>query len=88
MHTINVVLLIGDAALNCLVSFVLTTLYTILYCFPNRFQPLELRHVVSFFLFVMLCSQRFPLFRIGYFFMWTVIYVIFQWILHARVSIW
>ncbi|OWM65439.1 hypothetical protein CDL15_Pgr009029 [Punica granatum] len=33
-------------------------------------------------------SVRFPLFRIGYFFMWTVIYVIFQWILHACVSIW
>ncbi|XP_031403554.1 uncharacterized protein LOC116212935 [Punica granatum] len=49
MHTVNVVLLIGDTALNCL---------------------------------------RFPLFRIGYFFMWTVIYVIFQWILHACVSIW
>ncbi|KAK4750393.1 hypothetical protein SAY87_003875 [Trapa incisa] len=49
MHTINVVLLIGDTALNCL---------------------------------------RFPLFRIGYFFMWTVTFVIFQWILHACVSIW
>ncbi|KAI4326720.1 hypothetical protein MLD38_032004 [Melastoma candidum] len=49
MHSVNVVLLLGDTALN---------------------------------------SLRFPLFRIGYFFMWTVIYVIFQWILHACVSIW
>lgn len=49
MHSINVILLIGDTALNCL---------------------------------------RFPLFRIGYFFMWTIIYVIFQWMLHAFVNIW
>ncbi|KAI4303848.1 hypothetical protein MLD38_039437 [Melastoma candidum] len=49
MHSVNVILLIGDTALN---------------------------------------SLRFPLFRIGYFFLWTVIYVIFQWILHATVSIW
>ncbi|KAI4342537.1 hypothetical protein MLD38_027156 [Melastoma candidum] len=49
MHSVNVVLLIGETALN---------------------------------------SLRFPLFRIGYFFLWTVIYVVFQWILHACVSIW
>lgn len=33
-------------------------------------------------------SLRFPWFRIGYFFMWTSAYVIFQWILHACVSLW
>ncbi|KAI4329537.1 hypothetical protein MLD38_027916 [Melastoma candidum] len=48
MHSVNVVLLLGDTALN---------------------------------------SLRFPLFRIGYF-LWIVIYVIFQWILHACVIIW
>ncbi|GKV36431.1 hypothetical protein SLEP1_g44566 [Rubroshorea leprosula] len=31
---------------------------------------------------------RFPYFRIAYFFLWTVAYVIFQWILHACVHIW
>ncbi|XP_027330179.1 uncharacterized protein LOC113846292 [Abrus precatorius] len=31
---------------------------------------------------------RFPWFRIGYFCMWTVIYVIFQWIVHAIVKLW
>ncbi|PON59659.1 UDP-N-acetylglucosamine-N-acetylmuramyl-pyrophosphoryl-undecaprenol N-acetylglucosamine protein [Trema orientale] len=31
---------------------------------------------------------RFPWFRIGYFFLWTVFYVIFQWILHACVKLW
>ncbi|KAE8663932.1 Detected protein of confused Function [Hibiscus syriacus] len=31
---------------------------------------------------------RFPCFRIAYFFLWTVIYVIFQWLVHACVNIW
>ncbi|BAT76075.1 hypothetical protein LR48_Vigan01g234800 [Vigna angularis] len=33
-------------------------------------------------------SLRFPWFRIGYFFMWTITYVIFQWIVHAIVKLW
>ncbi|CAK9311962.1 unnamed protein product [Citrullus colocynthis] len=33
-------------------------------------------------------SLRFPWFRIGYFFLWTVVYVIFQWIVHACVRLW
>ncbi|XP_073157187.1 uncharacterized protein [Henckelia pumila] len=33
-------------------------------------------------------SLRFPWFRISYFLLWTCIYVIFQWMLHAFVSIW
>ncbi|XP_021292244.1 uncharacterized protein LOC110422592 isoform X1 [Herrania umbratica] len=31
---------------------------------------------------------RFPCFRIAYFFLWTVIYVIFQWLVHACVNVW
>ncbi|KAK6261199.1 hypothetical protein QUC31_007015 [Theobroma cacao] len=31
---------------------------------------------------------RFPCFRIAYFFLWTVIYVIFQWLVHAWVNVW
>ncbi|XP_058195524.1 uncharacterized protein LOC131311905 [Rhododendron vialii] len=31
---------------------------------------------------------RFPWFRIAYFFLWTAVYVIFQWIVHACVSLW
>ncbi|KAL5544185.1 hypothetical protein UlMin_007969 [Ulmus minor] len=31
---------------------------------------------------------RFPWFRIGYFFLWTIVYVIFQWIVHACVKLW
>nr|KYP44592.1 hypothetical protein KK1_033871 [Cajanus cajan] len=33
-------------------------------------------------------SLRFPWFRIGYFCMWTITYVIFQWIVHAFVKLW
>lgn len=31
---------------------------------------------------------RFPWFRIAYFILWTSFYVIFQWVLHACISIW
>ncbi|CAN1774685.1 hypothetical protein LINPERHAP1_LOCUS13054 [Linum perenne] len=30
----------------------------------------------------------FPIFRIAYFILWTIIYVLFQWFLHAFVKIW
>ncbi|PSS07774.1 Transcription initiation factor TFIID subunit like [Actinidia chinensis var. chinensis] len=33
------------------------------------------------------CLQ-FPWFRIAYFFLWTVVYVAFQWIVHASFSLW
>lgn len=36
---------------------------------------------------VMFNSLRFPLFRVSYFALWTCIFVIFQWILHACVSL-
>ncbi|XP_027338582.1 uncharacterized protein LOC113852490 [Abrus precatorius] len=31
---------------------------------------------------------RFPWFRVGYFCLWTVTYVIFQWIVHACINLW
>lgn len=37
---------------------------------------------------IALNSLQFPWFRISYFILWTGIYVIFQWILHACVRIW
>lgn len=49
MHTLNLVLLFGDAALNCL---------------------------------------RIPWSGMSFFVLWTGVYVIFQWIIHACVSIW
>ncbi|CAL5327271.1 unnamed protein product [Camellia sinensis] len=33
-------------------------------------------------------SLRFPWFRISYFILWTSFYVVFQWIVHASVSLW
>ncbi|CAN1179691.1 hypothetical protein LINPERHAP2_LOCUS34342 [Linum perenne] len=30
----------------------------------------------------------FPFFRIAYFIIWTIVYVVFQWILHASVKLW
>lgn len=32
--------------------------------------------------------MRFPMFRIGYFIIWTGIFVVFQWIIHACVNMW
>ncbi|XP_057516280.1 uncharacterized protein LOC130797628 [Amaranthus tricolor] len=49
MHSINLIFLLGDTALNCL---------------------------------------RFPWFRMAYFILWTAFFVIFQWVLHACISIW
>ncbi|XP_059656149.1 uncharacterized protein LOC132303087 isoform X2 [Cornus florida] len=37
---------------------------------------------------VILNCLRFPFFRVAYFVLWTVIYVIFQWITHAFISLW
>ncbi|XP_058091846.1 uncharacterized protein LOC131237848 [Magnolia sinica] len=33
-------------------------------------------------------SLRFPWFRISYFVLWTAMFVIFQWVIHACVSLW
>ncbi|BAF07699.1 uncharacterized protein [Oryza sativa Japonica Group] len=33
-------------------------------------------------------SLSFPWFRVAYFFLWTALYVIFQWILHASTPLW
>ncbi|XP_047331946.1 uncharacterized protein LOC124935563 [Impatiens glandulifera] len=33
-------------------------------------------------------SLRFPWFRLSYFIIWTVIYVIFQWIAHICIPLW
>ncbi|CAL9183589.1 unnamed protein product [Musa hybrid cultivar] len=37
---------------------------------------------------ITLNSLSFPWFRIAYFLLWTAIYVIFQWVIHACVDIW
>ncbi|KAJ7953590.1 Transmembrane protein [Quillaja saponaria] len=37
---------------------------------------------------ILLNCLRFPMFRIAYFVLWTGIFVVFQWIIHACVSMW
>ncbi|KAL5186307.1 hypothetical protein HKD37_05G012196 [Glycine soja] len=49
--------------------------------------PLHMHmRILTLFFFNLL--QRFPWFRIGYFCMWTITYVLFQWIVHAIVKLW
>lgn len=79
MHTINAVLLLGDAALNCLVSCLNS------FSFTNHFHFLQ---DYKFLINLFFPFQRFPMFRIAYFFLWTVTYVIVQWVVHACVKIW
>ncbi|KAJ0495413.1 hypothetical protein HanIR_Chr12g0608491 [Helianthus annuus] len=43
-------------------------------------------NIVFLLIDVILNRLRFPLFRLAYFVLWTCIFVIFQWILHACVS--
>ncbi|XP_059657897.1 uncharacterized protein LOC132304309 isoform X2 [Cornus florida] len=55
-----------------------------------NFLIINMHTVNAVFLFgdTAMNSLRFPWFRIAYFFLWTAIYVIFQWIVHACVSLW
>ncbi|XP_024970778.1 uncharacterized protein LOC112509832 [Cynara cardunculus var. scolymus] len=58
----------------------------------NTFQllPIAMHSTnVVFLLFeTALNSLRFPLFRIAYFFLWTCVFVIFEWIVHACIRLW
>ncbi|KAH9708822.1 hypothetical protein KPL70_012995 [Citrus sinensis] len=58
--------------------------------FSLNFLIVSMHSVNAVFLLgdTILNCLRFPLFRIAYFILWTVIFVIFQWIVHACVSIW
>lgn len=78
MHSVNAVFLVGDMILNCMVSFYfLSGSTTLLFVqFPSHWM-----RIFSSF-------QRFPFFRIAYFVLWTAAFVIFQWIIHACVSMW
>lgn len=81
MHTVNVILLLGDTALNCLVCSFGYMFYS-----HVRFIFLIFSSILNFFNLLLL--QRVPLFRISFFILWTGLFVIFQWILHACISIW
>ncbi|XP_010100433.2 uncharacterized protein LOC21410353 [Morus notabilis] len=55
-----------------------------------NFMMVSMHSLNAFFLLgdMILNSLRFPLFRAAYFVLWTGIFVIFQWIIHACVSMW
>nr|WCD39202.1 putative UDP protein [Annona squamosa] len=61
------------------------------YAFQIIYQLLIVMHSMNA-LFLLgdaaLNCLRFPWFRISYFLLWTAIYVIVQWIIHASVSLW
>ncbi|KAL5540082.1 hypothetical protein UlMin_043153 [Ulmus minor] len=58
--------------------------------FSLNFMIVTMHSVNAFFLLgdTVLNGLRFPMFRIAYFVLWTGIFVIFQWIIHACVSMW
>lgn len=58
--------------------------------FRLNFLMITMHSINAIFLLgdTLLNCLRFPFFRIAYFILWTGIYVIFQWIIHACVSLW
>lgn len=78
MHSLNFVFLLLDTALNSLVCCILIRCWSR----KSNFLYSELKqNDLCFF-------QPFPWFRMAYFVLWSCIYVIFQWILHARGFSW
>ncbi|CAJ1931434.1 unnamed protein product [Sphenostylis stenocarpa] len=55
-----------------------------------KFMDVSLHSLNAVFLLgeALLNCMRFPVFRFAYFILWTAIFVIFQWIIHACVSLW
>ncbi|RAL41206.1 hypothetical protein DM860_017755 [Cuscuta australis] len=74
---------------DCVFWFVLVPYLTIK-GYNLNFLIIGMHSINVVFLLVdtVLNCLRFPWFRIGYFFLWTAVYVIFQWALHACISIW
>lgn len=84
MHSINVVFLLGEAALNSLVSWNATPSFKYFSSYSFQLESTTFSSYIC-------CTnsfQRFPWFRIAYFFLWTTVYVVFQWILHSAHSTW
>ncbi|CAI9107790.1 OLC1v1007240C1 [Oldenlandia corymbosa var. corymbosa] len=61
------------------------------YAFQVMFQLIVSMHSINAVFLLAetgLNCLRFPWFRIAYFFLWTAVYVIFQWIVHACMALW
>ncbi|XP_048617269.1 uncharacterized protein LOC125589082 [Brassica napus] len=65
--------------------------------FPSKCETTRLAHsepssqpcrASTLTLHMFLCIQQSPLFRVSYFVVWTGVFVLFQWIVHACVSFW
>ncbi|KAI4336166.1 hypothetical protein L6164_014728 [Bauhinia variegata] len=74
---------------DCVFWFIIVPFLTIK-DYSLNFLIISMHTVNAVFLFgdTALNCLRFPWFRIGYFCLWTVAYVIFQWIVHACVKLW
>ncbi|MQM13121.1 hypothetical protein Taro_046043 [Colocasia esculenta] len=70
-------------------SFEYFLLKRILICIVRQFM-IGMHSVNAVFLLgdTALNSLRFPWYRISYFVLWTGVYVIFQWVIHACIPIW
>ncbi|XP_020216045.1 uncharacterized protein LOC109799822 [Cajanus cajan] len=58
--------------------------------FQLKFMDVCLHSLNAIFLLgdASLNCMRFPVFRFAYFILWTAIFVVFQWVIHACVSLW
>ncbi|KAJ9540562.1 hypothetical protein OSB04_027068 [Centaurea solstitialis] len=79
VHSLNLVLLLGDTAINRLVALPSLICFTNVFPFPY----IGTLKMISYSLF-----QRFPWYRIAYFILFTALYVIFEWIVHACTVTW
>lgn len=77
VHSVHVVFLLGDTALNCLVSCIFVSNILLITDSNCNFNPV---FQIPFF-------QRFPWFQISYFVLWTSVFAFFQWIIHACISL-
>uniref|UniRef100_M4E178 Uncharacterized protein n=1 Tax=Brassica campestris TaxID=3711 RepID=M4E178_BRACM len=74
------VFLLGETFLNSLVSICILSLF--------KDNNMMMVIVLMTLMMISLFTQWFPLFRISYFVLWTGVFVILQWIVHACVSFW
>ncbi|KAM1129101.1 hypothetical protein ACFXTH_038970 [Malus domestica] len=74
---------------DCVFWFVLVPFLTIK-DYNLNFLIINMHTINAVFLLAdtALNSLPFPWFRIGYFFLWTIVYVVFQWLFHACVKLW
>ncbi|GFP88023.1 hypothetical protein PHJA_000946000 [Phtheirospermum japonicum] len=79
----------GAVALTDSVFWLLIYPYMTAYDYRLNFLIVSKHSVNAVFLLgdAILNRLRFPFFRIAYFVLWTCIYVVFQWIIHACISI-